>query len=147
MENTSIGNRDSPYDARSRNRNKIRIATWNSLGVSDIDGSPKHRCRNCFEQWKMILKEIDGQKVYWCHGCDQSMPAEPSNSESSNTKYQNKYGTAQGKSNSMIISKDNKKKPRPGQLSELDGDDLNRAFGSSAGVSLINERTDYYQDS
>ena len=83
----------------------------------------------------MILKEIDGQKVYWCHGCGHSEPLQPGNSESG--KYKSKYGSPT-KSQSFMVSQPRKAtKPRKqigsvnDQLSQDDVDDIRKSTGIS----------------
>src|SRR5438128_2707043 len=131
------------YDRNFRRERDSRTKINNLVFTSSNHGNKIH-CRTCIEHWVMILKEIDGAKKWWCHGCNQTIPYEKENVESSNKKYTSKFGTASGQSHSFIISK-GKKKHRPRALSDDDKSNLAAAFGSSGeGATKVSEESHTY---
>jgi hypothetical protein len=129
-------NRDSPTDRYRRDRLKVNASTFTNTNSNQ---TTKH-CDIC-PQFRMEIRDTPAGKCYVCvRGCGQSIPITTSNSDSNDKgKYQNKYGTASGRSNSFILSKGKRKKSE-------DEADLALFGYSSDGVKLIDEQTMTYSE-
>jgi hypothetical protein len=136
----SLGEGGSDYVRNRDDRTKVRDCTFNTAYSNT---NTKH-CLTCIDHPRLMIKEIDGQKKWWCRGCGNSELVEPGSTENTNSKYQSKYGSTKP-SSSFIISKDKKKEKRPGELSDEDRSDLAGFFGGSSGegATLVSEHTTY----
>jgi hypothetical protein len=98
-----------------------------------------------------IVNSPDGRsKVGICkRGCGQTYPIEEGRDEEGAkilvSKYVSKYGTASGKSHSFIISQKSKKKSlKPGELIDNEKSDIQKAFGATDGVTIVDARESNY---
>jgi hypothetical protein len=124
---------NSPYDKDERTT--IRNLTWTN------SSSGTKRCTICFEKTRMIVKQVDGMDVFWCHSCGSTEPVAPGET-AADSRYTSRYGTTMP-TNSFIISQDKNRKKKGRREGELDADDLALLGSSGAGASKVDERTIY----
>lgn len=98
----------SPYDDLRRNRGTISVNLWDSNYNSINSYENKKWCLSCIPQERLIVK--DGNM--WCSSCGHIYKDFPPPKLSAvearnnnNSKYQNKYGNATGRTNTTIILK------------------------------------------
>jgi len=122
---------NSPYRDSKASRSKVNVDTWTNLGTSS-----KWRCKICFQQTRLQIKEVNNKKQGWCHSCNTTFDiSEVRDVETGDKKYVAKYGTASGQSRSFILSKDRRKKSTGSindNLSDEDREDLQNAGFSGA---------------
>lgn len=113
---------DSEYSRMKENRNQIKNLVFTN---SDDSRSNKKFCPTCIDHIALLLKEIDGRQVYWCHDCGSTFAIDKKPVKNKNlSKFQEKHTP-------MIISQHTEKKnPRfdDSQITDEDRADLRR-FG------------------
>lgn len=137
--NTS--DRDSPYQRRLQDRNKVNVATWDKIN-NNYEGPPVYgRCPTCIDHNRYLVRTVDGKREKICPGCLETFPLDE---KTKNTgKYTTKYGTASGGNHSFILSMKGKK------AYEVDSqtvEEICRAMGRSTsdGVTIVDSNETTY---
>lgn len=130
-------------DGRLKQDNRIKI---NNVIIPSGGGQDFVRCPVCIGKPRLeVRKDANGNRIGVCiRSCNNTYPLEEqtTNSSSVNAKYQTKYG-ASGKQHSFIISKDNKKKKLPSELSAEDVQDLATLGSTGQGARIVDSQTTY----
>jgi hypothetical protein len=126
-------NHNSEYEQYKQNRRKINV----NLFSGNSNGAPLARCRVCLP-FRLDVRDGPKGKEGFCNHCGNTFQLTENHDVSAGgSKYVARFGTASGKMNSFIISKERKgSKPRRQigsvneSLSQEDIDDIRRITGS-----------------